>query len=149
MSEAIQIRAATISDVESIKSLLATLGYELDNKQLQKNMEALRNNAANKTLLAMSNNAVIGLVAVSWQQMLHHAAPVARITDLVVKEDQQGRGIGQKLLSVAEDIAKENGCPYIELTTALHRKEAQNFYARAGYEQTSLKFQKLLIKGRS
>jgi len=144
MSAEVKIRKAAISDAENIRLLLIDLGYSLDIEDVRKNIEALEENSKNKIILAIDNDMAVGLITIAWQTILHYPAPIARITGFVVSAKQRSKGIGQKLLAAAEECARKEGCSHIELTTASHRKEAHGFYARAGYEQNSLKFRKSL-----
>ena len=62
---------------------------------------------------------------------LDHAA---HIFEAAVLAEYQGRGIGKKLVSVAENYAREQG--YKEMTLTTYRDVPWNapFYARLGYE---------------
>lgn len=43
-------------------------------------------------------------------------------------------GIGRKLMSAAEDLLLERGCPKINLQVRINNLEAVEFYRRLGYE---------------
>ena len=140
----INLRSAEVTDAESIQELMTMLGYSLDSKEAFRRLSIIKNDQSNTVLLAEINKEVVGLIAVSWQHMLHYPAPVARITELVVKDSQKRKGVGQKLVAAAEKQAAENGCSFMEVTTAFHREDAQGFYKASGYEEASFKFQKSL-----
>jgi GNAT superfamily N-acetyltransferase len=45
----------------------------------------------------------------------------------------RGEGIGERLMQVAMDRARERGCGIIQLTSNLRRADAHRFYARLGF----------------
>jgi ribosomal protein S18 acetylase RimI-like enzyme len=49
-----------------------------------------------------------------------------------VTEEQRGQGIGQHLMSLAEEEAKRRGCRYARLATSDY--QAPDFYKRMGYK---------------
>lgn len=55
---------------------------------------------------------------------------------LSVQPNTQGKGIGKKLLSAAEEFAKEKKCPKIFMTVISVRKELIDWYLRHGYALT-------------
>ena len=48
----------------------------------------------------------------------------------------QGKGIGKKLLTAADDHAKEQNCSTIYMTVITARKELIDWYERNGYHKT-------------
>ena len=72
--------------------------------------------------------------------MLQLAKPMARIMTLIVHEDARRKGIGRRLVEAGSELAKRQGCGWLELTTGMHRAEAHGFYETIGFKATSLKF---------
>jgi GNAT superfamily N-acetyltransferase len=87
---------------------------------------------------------VLGLVALHICRMLQYAAPVMRVTALVVDSRARRRGIGKRLMEHAESLAAAARCQAIELTSAIGRAEAHAFYRNIGYDANSLRFRKAL-----
>jgi GNAT superfamily N-acetyltransferase len=79
--------------------------------------------------------------------MLQYNNPVVRVTALVVHQQARRRGIGKLLIDHAEELAAATGCEFVELTSAMGRKEAHAFYCRIGYDANSLPFRKSLTGG--
>lgn len=57
---------------------------------------------------------------------------VAWLSDVTVDEGRRRIGIGNRILSEAEDVAKKNGCSVISLQV-LHGSWMKDWYARKGY----------------
>jgi GNAT superfamily N-acetyltransferase len=66
------------------------------------------------------------------------------VSGIVVDEAHRGRGIGGKLMEVAERDARRRGCVLLFLTTAERRKDAHEFYRRLGLVETGKRFAKPL-----
>ena len=52
---------------------------------------------------------------------------------ITIDSEVQGQGIGTKLISMLEDVAKEEGCERIWLITTNDNPEASTFYVKKGY----------------
>ncbi len=50
------------------------------------------------------------------------------VYDLVTLDTERSKGHGEYLLSYIHEYAKEQGCAYVELESALHRTAAHRFY---------------------
>ena len=67
------------------------------------------------------------------------------VFDLVTSERVRSRGYGQTLLEHIEQLAREDGCQTVALSSALYREDAHRFYEkRMGYERASYSFVKKL-----
>jgi GNAT superfamily N-acetyltransferase len=141
-----RIRDATAADAADVAALLCELGYPTTAGEAA---DRLRRPDA-RVLLAESEGRVVGLAAIAVASQLHHAAPTARVTALVVSEAARGRGAGRRLMASAEELAREAGCHDIELTSGirLEREAAHRFYEALGYERTSYRFHRRLGGGR-
>jgi GNAT superfamily N-acetyltransferase len=57
------------------------------------------------------------------------------IVNIAVRPDQQGKGLGNKLLEHAEQLARSLGIEKIELYTNAAMASNLLFYARRGYQE--------------
>jgi ribosomal protein S18 acetylase RimI-like enzyme len=136
-----EIREARPSDAATIAELITYLGHPIDEKQVRKNMAALRK-TGETPLVATIDKKVVGLCGVGQRTVISRPAPLGRITSLVVARDAQGRGIGRLLVEAAEERMRKAGCKLVEVTSNDRRTAAHAFYRHLGYERTSIRFAK-------
>ncbi len=58
---------------------------------------------------------------------------IAEVVTLVVTRDQRSAGVGQALLSAAEDIARDHGFDTVKIAVMSGNARAQKFYETSGY----------------
>mmetsp|Transcript_6745 Transcript_6745/g.8509 ORF Transcript_6745/g.8509 Transcript_6745/m.8509 type:complete len:178 (+) Transcript_6745:2-535(+) len=51
------------------------------------------------------------------------------------KSNERGIGVGRKMMSFAESLARENGCTSIRLDTYCHNPKCMRFYQNLGYKE--------------
>lgn len=61
------------------------------------------------------------------------AQPLLNVHDIVVRQSERGRGIGQSLLAWAETRARELGCCKLTLEVLSRNERAMASYRRAGF----------------
>ncbi len=138
-----KVRDAKPSDAGRLTELIRTLGHEVDEKAVRKNLSRLKK-AGELPLVASEDKNVVGLCGVHRMVAIHRTAPVGRITILVVDDKAQGRGIGRMLVDAAEQWCRKQGCALVEVTSNDRLGPAHAFYRHMGYERTSLRFCKTL-----
>jgi len=134
------IRPAIAEDAAAIADLLRQLGYDVTASGAARRLGLLGSTGCDPIYLAIEGERPLGLIAMHWTLMLQAEGPVARITALVVDEQERRREIGRQLLEHAIAAARRAGCVRIELTTALDRADAHRFYRANGFTATSLRF---------
>jgi predicted N-acetyltransferase YhbS len=144
MAQPINIRPAETGDAEAIASLLGELGYPQTPEAVQQRLEELAQYPSTHVLVATNADHVIGVGTLNFMPLLHQKEKIARVSALAVTESHQGRGVGHELMGAFEKIAREAGCPRLEVTSNLRRAGAHGFYERLGYEETSKRFVKWL-----
>lgn len=149
-----KIREATRQDVAAIVQLIA-------NDKLGKTREAYANplpqwylkafdkilQDANQQLMVVANDEdeILGTFQLSFLQYLTYQGGVrAQIEAVRIREDQRGRGLGEKMFHWAINRAREKGAHLLQLTTDKQRPEALRFYEKLGFtashEGLKLKF---------
>jgi len=145
----IQIRACTPADATAVSTLLRELGYDVSARQAAEHIRQLALTGSEPIVLAVADGQALGLIALHICRMLQYAAPVMRVTALVVDGQSRRRGVGKQLMEHAEHLAAAAGCEAVELTSAVGRAEAHAFYRSIGYEANSLRFRMALDEPRN
>jgi GNAT superfamily N-acetyltransferase len=133
------VRMATPADWPAVAGLLVELGRGVaagtandPTHQLQFAGHIRR--IDNVTLVACDDQIVLGAIDMEYHQRLGDHRPQARVNDLIVTDRARGRGVGRKLLSRAEELARRRGCFRMALVTAAWRAETIAFYERQGWQ---------------
>jgi len=137
-------RQATRADVYEIINLLA-------NDKLGKLREILENplpdqyyaafekivTDPNQELIVLEddNGTIIGTMQLSFLQYLTYQGGIrAQIEAVRVREDQRGKGIGERMFLWAIERSKERKAHLIQLTTDKKRPEALKLYEKLGFK---------------
>ncbi len=139
----LKIRDAKPSDAPRLTELIHELGHEIAEKQVRKNLSALKK-SGEMPLVATLDKEIVGMCGVGRRVVIHRPAPLGRITALVVAKDAQRHGIGRKLVEAAEEWMRKRGCQLVEVTSNDRRTAAHAFYRHLGYERSSMRFFKKL-----
>ena len=138
-----KLREAKPGDARRIVELIHELGHEVTEKQVRKNVAALKK-LGETPLVATLDKKTVGLVGLHRMVTVHRPAPVGRIPVLVVTKEARGLNLGRMLVDAAEQWCRKKGCQLIEVTSNDRRAEAHAFYRHLGYERTSIRFFKKL-----
>ncbi|HEY0503264.1 MAG TPA: GNAT family N-acetyltransferase [Lysobacter sp.] len=139
-----RIRPAELGDASDVARLLGELGYPCSRDEAAERISVVRHDPRQHLLLAEVDGDACGLVSLYTLYSVVHGCELARITGVVVLPDQQGRGIGRRLLREVEAISRRCGVRRIEITSNPNRTGAQDFYRQCGYLDGSARFVKAL-----
>ena len=64
------------------------------------------------------------------------------VDDLVTDESERSTGAGRALMAYLEKVARDRGCPGLDLESGTHRTRAHRFYFREGFFITAFSFRK-------
>ncbi|WP_438422695.1 GNAT family N-acetyltransferase [Aquimarina macrocephali] len=136
-------RKATQQDVPLIVQMIANdeLGKTRENYQIplpKEYFEAFTaiNADPNQELIVVENNdfEIIGTLQLSFIQYLTYQGGIrAQIEAVRIREDQRGKGIGQKMFEWAIERAKQKKAHVLQLTTDKKRPESIRFYEKLGF----------------
>lgn len=139
------IRKANSDDFESVYLLICDLeGKQMDNESFKTIYSKNLNDPNIYYLIAEKDNSVVGFISLHVQHILHHSKPTCELQELNINSDLRGAGIGGLLMKEVEIIARKLNLEEIELTTKIHREQAQAFYRNLGYIHTHNKYVKKL-----
>ena len=83
---------------------------------------------------------ICGFASVHTRLLMHHAAPVSELQELVVAEDCRGQSLGRMLLDAARQEAIRRGSPQLELCCNRNNAPAHEFYQHCGIQWTHKKY---------
>ena len=97
-----------------------------------------------RLLAAEDEDAIVALAGIGREKNLYYGHYMW-VYDLITTESGRSKGYGLALLQRVEEIAREEGCDVVALSSALHRLDAHRFYLdKAGMEKRSFTFIKEL-----
>ncbi|TYP73771.1 GNAT family N-acetyltransferase [Paenibacillus methanolicus] len=131
-----------------VAELVADLGYPIGAEETASRIAALETEDTVQTYVAVRGESglAVGLICLRLLRALEYANPIAQVSLLVVKEEEQGVGIGQALMAFADQWAIRAGAESVVLTSGIkpERERAHAFYKRQGYAVTGYRFGKSL-----
>ena len=83
--------------------------------------------------LAFVDGHAVGLIHCFFAFSTFAAEPLLNIHDIVVLDEQRGKGVGKALLAHAEAVAQETGCCKLTLEVLSNNLAALKVYQRAGF----------------
>jgi N-acetylglutamate synthase-like GNAT family acetyltransferase len=93
----------------------------------------------NQELIVVENDdgEVIGTMQLSYIQYLTYQGGMRmQIEGVRVRDDQRGKGMGEKIFTWAINRAKEKGAHLVQLTSDKRRTDAIRFYEKLGFVAT-------------
>lgn len=136
----ILIRAATQTDAPVIYDFLCALEEtELDWPVF---LTIYTQNLANPAIhyrVAEHNREVVGFISCHVQWLLHHGGPVGEIQELFVRPDHRSQRIGHQLVEALHELAVQQQCINLEVTTNQKRLDTIRFYEREAFSRTHIK----------
>ena len=141
------IREAGMVDISALAELMNELGYNTTVDEMKTRFENIQNHIDHKTFIAIIDTDISGMVGVSKNYSYEQNGIYVRVLALVTHSRFRHKGIGKKLLEVAENWAREIGAEKILLNCG-NREEravAHLFYKKMGYQVKSSGFVKKLL----
>jgi GNAT superfamily N-acetyltransferase len=129
-----QIRRARATDAAAVNELLQQLGYPQEGfATTASRIRTWDDDPSSAAYVADADGNVLGLVAVHVCPFFERAGSWGRIVALVVSEQARCQGVGGQLVAAAQSFAARRGCVRMEVTSAVRRQDAHEFYRRCGY----------------
>lgn len=142
MSGAVVLRDARREDVPAIVRMLADDALGASRETTTEPLpdayyaafDALARDPNNRLLIAERDGETVGTLQITFIVGLsRRGAKRALIEAVRVAASYRGKGIGEEIIRGAIDIARQNGCSMVQLTTDKSRKDAHRFYERLGF----------------
>ncbi len=121
-------------------ALLGSLGYPATEEEARGHVERFAADSGSRLQVAVAPDTgePVGLVATHLVPRLNREMWICRVTELVVDPGQRRSGVGRALLGAAEEEARSRGASLLDLTSGDWRREAHDFYPRAGFERVGV-----------
>lgn len=121
-----------LSDAADVAVLAGQLGYPCSAEDIRARVQAFFEEPSEQLLVARIGGSVVGWVHFH----LHHSLTTGtrvELATIVVDEKLRGRGIGARLVALAEEWGRKQGLGQIRLASRITRPEAHKLYLRLGY----------------
>ncbi len=139
----VQIREATIDDIDSLCSLTKELkGSSISNEDMNNRLQFVKMSPFDFLYVYEEENTIFGLLGFRIRENLEDVTRYGEISIISVDSTIRRKGIGQVLMDYAEQLAKEHNCIGTWLVSGMNRKEAHPFYEKLGYEVNGYRFVK-------
>ena len=138
-----EVRQAQAGDADDVARLAAELAmsFEFSPASFRENYPALLAEDGACLLLAVSGHESVGYLLGFRHLTFYANGPVGWVEEVVVRDQDRGRGIGRVLMDAFEQWAAAEGCTLIALAT----RRAAPFYRALGYEESATYFRKVMI----
>jgi GNAT superfamily N-acetyltransferase len=130
-------------DAKEVAALATQLGYPCGAEEVRPRIEAISALPDEQLRVARLDGRAVGYVHFLLRRGIS-GVPRVEIAQVVVDEGMRSRGIGQALLVLAEEWARERGVAKMKLASRATRPDAHRLYLKLGYSivKTSHFFEK-------
>jgi predicted N-acetyltransferase YhbS len=126
------VRPITEADIAPATGLLAQLGYPMSEAEVTRRLQTVRAAHGHRVWVADDDGQVVGLIHAFFRAALEKPPEVV-IQALVVDASRRSQRIGERLMQVAEQFARETGSATVSLYSGVQRTDTHRFYERLGY----------------
>jgi GNAT superfamily N-acetyltransferase len=134
-----QVRQARESDCEAIVDLIVGFrreeqGVTADREPVSEAVRSCLDCSAAAVFVAERDAEIAGFVVVHWVPFPMLGGTEAYISDLIVRRDQRGRGVGRRLVAIVEGEARRRGCVRAMLNNRIAAESFRRaFYLKLGF----------------
>jgi len=145
-STTIIFREAEPADMVALTELMNELGYKTTLDEMKTRFADIQNHKDYKTFIAVDDTEILGMVGLSRNYSYEQNGIYVRVLALVTRSGFRQKGIGKKLMDLAENWAREIGADKVLLNCGNReeREIARLFYKKIGYQIKSSGFIKKL-----
>jgi len=130
------IRPVNESDAPAVAHLIGQLGYPLALDEAEMRLRATLGAPNHRAWVYEDAGAALGILHAFFRPAFDNP-PEVIVQTLVVEEAARSKGIGDALMAVAEQWAREQGSKSVSLYSRADRDRAHQFYERLGYTKTA------------
>lgn len=123
----LMIREARSTDIDALTRLEAEC-FASD-RLSRRSLASLAKSPSACVLVASSAEGTVGYAVI----LMRRGSQTARLYSIAVSSEATGRGVGSRLLSAAEDMARRRGASRLHLEVRADNSRAIGLYERSGY----------------
>lgn len=142
----ITVRRAQHEDVPVIADIIRKLGWfkhaenespSATEQRVLLHLELADADDSHTVLVAEDEGGkVAGYISVHWLPYLMLAGPEGYVSELFVREDARGQGVGATLMNDVKELATAKGCSRLMLLNSRERASYErDFYSQLGFEE--------------
>lgn len=136
----VTLRPARRDEVPAIVAMLADDGLGRGREAVSDTaiyydaFDAMAGDPNNRLLVAEQDGDLVGTLQITFIRGLSRkGARRAQIEAVRVASTHRGQGLGHEIFTAAIDLARQEGCSLVQLTTDKARGDAHRFYAQLGF----------------
>lgn len=139
------VRPIAEADLAAATALLEQLGYPMSVAEVNRRLTIVCAAPGHRVWVADDGGQVVGLLHASFRPALDKPPEVV-VQALVVDATRRSQRIGERLMQVAEQWARDNSSATVSLYSGVQRADTHRFYERLGYVKVgpSLQMRKTL-----
>lgn len=146
MQPNIEIRKATLYDIDSLSGLLQQLftlesDFEINPDKQKRGLETLlMTQSQGRALLLVAEQSANIIAMCSCQELVSTAegGKVGLVEDVIVDETMRGQGVGKALLAQLQQWATGQGMTRLQLLADKSNQDAIDFYHHQSWQSTQL-----------
>jgi predicted N-acetyltransferase YhbS len=131
------IRPIAEPDMTPATGLLGQLGYPMSVAEVTRRLQIVLAADGHRVWVADDQGQVIGLLHAFYRPALEKPPEVV-VQALVVDASRRSQRIGEQLMQVAEQFARETGSATVSLYSGVQRTDTHRFYERLGYAKIGM-----------
>lgn len=136
----------TKEEMAAAFSLINQVRQEMSFETYASNIEEMIRLNNFKMIAAFNGEKIVG-VAGYWISLMLYCGRYAQVSNFAVDENFRGFGIGKKILSAIEEIAKMQKCEKVVLDSYVENKKSHSLFFREGFFIRGFHFMKELPVG--
>ncbi len=137
------IREAGEKDLPEVVKLLGSMDgeSEMESGEALKIWSNIKQYPYYKLLVAEEQENIIGTCSlIVIDNLGHQGARLAVVESVIVEQNYRGHGIGKLMMNHAMELAREEKCYKLMLSSNTKRAAAHEFYQRLGFKQHGISF---------
>lgn len=131
----------SIDEIEAAYPLIHQVRDQMSFETYISYFEEMKRLSNFKIIAAIIDEKIVGLAGY-WMAVMLYCGRYIQISNLVVDQNFQSRGIAKKILYHIEKIGKELGCSKIVLDSYVENKRSHPFFFREGFHIRGFHFMK-------